>query len=531
MAILEDEKALLEQWIKSAEGKKMQQYFDLAQADDLKAILKNSPDPGTLLEMVYDLLSSEKRKLEGSFFTPRYVADFMVRNALELYLSSHRSYAELCAVKILDPACGAGEFLLSALDILLEKRRSFEPDVPINELTKSIIKNNLYGIDCNNNSLQLLLERLKALSGGEVDLEHFVNKDVLDYYPASSCFNDNIKFDLVIGNPPYVSFGLRNVKKLQKDRADELKKRFVNSAEYKINIYALFMESALDSTAENGVNSFIVPDSFLCGQYFGKIRNFLLEHSAFESIMFIRKKIFRAVPGSLVIYNICKSPIKADHKFKSLIVEENAPFPGSGNGYLMKQSEFKNNFRQRFRLFFDPETHNFVRRIEEESVCKLGDLVTLASGLIARHGKNSIISDVPRSDGDFRSGIISGRSVVAGKILYGDCKYINCDPSAIKSGLGKVDYSQKKLLIRQTGDRIISAVDDRGLLVLNNLHIATAKNPSLDLERLSAYLNSSTMLKYYQSVTLEAHRAMAQIDLETLRELPMPEDFSGLSGQ
>ena len=61
--------------------------------------------------------------------------------------------------------------------------------------------------------------------------------------------------------------------------------------------------------------------------------------------------------------------------------------------------------------------------------------------------------------------------------------------------------------------------------MLNNLHVGTARKSDLDLEKLSDYLNSEEMLFYYQAITMESGRAMAQTDLETLRELPMPEYF------
>ena len=92
---------------------------------------------------------------------------------------------------------------------------------------------------------------------------------------------------------------------------------------------------------------------------------------------------------------------------------------------------------------------------------------------------------------------------------------------AVKSGIGKIDYDSDKILIRQTGDKIIAAVDYNKLVVLNNIHIAVSKVSSLDLECMSEYLNSDFLRRYYQAVTLESGRAMAQVDLETLRELPV----------
>ena len=60
---------------------------------------------------------------------------------------------------------------------------------------------------------------------------------------------------------------------------------------------------------------------------------------------------------------------------------------------------------------------------------------------------------------------------------------------------------------------------------MNNLHVGISKKPQLDLDKLVQYLNSDELNFYYQTVTMEFARPMAQVDLETLRELPLAEDF------
>ena len=164
--------------------------------------------------------------------------------------------------------------------------------------------------------------------------------------------------------------------------------------------------------------------------------------------------------------------------------------------------------------------------MENKSVCKLNDLIEISSGLIARNGKSSIVADTPQAAGNWQPGLTSGKEISSDGTINYHGKFINCDPEKIKSGLKNIDYSQPKILIRQTGDRITSAVDRSGLLVLNNIHVGIARNNNLDLEQLNEYLNSDEMCAYYQAITLEAARPMVQTDLETLRELPMKEFFT-----
>ena len=75
--------------------------------------------------------------------------------------------------------------------------------------------------------------------------------------------------------------------------------------------------------------------------------------------------------------------------------------------------------------------------------------------------------------------------------------------------------------MRQTGDSIICAYDDSGLLALNNVHIGNRISESYDLKYVTAILNSSLMDWYYRTISLESGRTMAQTDIETVGGLPI----------
>ena len=77
-------------------------------------------------------------------------------------------------------------------------------------------------------------------------------------------------FDLTIANPPYISFGLRGNKAATKKWAEKVRGLYPGSAEYKISVYALFIDLALRVAAKPGVVCYITPDSFLLGRYFSK---------------------------------------------------------------------------------------------------------------------------------------------------------------------------------------------------------------------------------------------------------------------
>ena len=121
----------------------------------------------------------------------------------------------------------------------------------------------------------------------------------------SEVFHDHGEggFDVVIANPPYVSYGLRGGQKMTEAEKEFLRKNFPNSAEYKISLYAIFMDRGLQITkSDGGIETYIVPDSFLLGRYFSKIREFILQISEIGHILLLPFSVFQATVGFSVVY-------------------------------------------------------------------------------------------------------------------------------------------------------------------------------------------------------------------------------------
>ena len=98
----------------------------------------------------------------------------------------------------------------------------------------------------------------------------------------------------------------------------------------------------------------------------------------------------------------------------------------------------------------------------------------------------------------------------------------------------------EKILVRQTGDRLVAALDREGFYHLNNIHSFSDKKLKKELikdqqgnnttvkvpfalEFFTALMNSNLFLYLYRLKTREAGRALAQIDIETLEAMPVPD--------
>lgn len=189
--------------------------------------------------------------------------------------------------------------------------------------------------------------------------------------------------------------------------------------------------------------------------------------------------------------------------------------------FSYSQSHFNSLNHQRFRLFFDKKVMDLISKIEAGSK-ELGNFMTGRTGVRSLIGQKQIISKEKRGE-TWQRGLISGSQILKYKVVD-EGNYINIDPKLLNKG--GWDYEvihNPKILVRQTGDTLIAAVDYDGFYHLNNIHSFTLNNNRLGLLYLLVIFNSKLFVFYYKTISLEADRAMAQTDIETLETLPVKE--------
>jgi hypothetical protein len=202
------------------------------------------------------------------------------------------------------------------------------------------------------------------------------------------------------------------------------------------------------------------------------------------------------------------------------------------------------------RIYRDAEEISFLSRIQSCPL-RFRDVAWTYSGLIARHGQQSVQARQPQESfllrdpsgrdlfadpaaGErWRPALLSGSEILAYRVVWGGGHvYWPAErldvPKVYKSGYDIGRYEKPKVFLRQTGDRLTAAVDRRGLLCLNNLHLmGSSENAGISPLVLAGVLMSAPVQRTYRIISLESARPLAQVDLKMVEGLPYPADSAG----
>lgn len=490
------------------------------------------PRDPMLLGEIYEQ-TTKGRRAQGIYYTPAAVVDFILKQTVALY-----DIVQNPRLKILDPACGCGYFLLKAYDVLWEKFRSDraalsgrypEEDWSDAGIHRHILRYNLWGADIDPVAAEVAASSLKLKHMPvEVRRPNILICDSLHRAETKQELSQakefwSSQYQFVIGNPPYLSFGLRGTASMDPDYADYLRSVFKESAEYKLSYYVLFMQRGIERLCEGGKLGFIVPDSFLLGRYYSKIRKYILENTAIETIAHMTSPVFKNATVGMSAICILRRQTEASRRLKQNV----AVYQAHTAADLIKalpccnysQEYFAGLPHNRIRLFFDLTVKNLVDRIEQNGQ-PLRHYCTGHTGVRSLTRQNEIISQCQNGP-EWKPGLVSGRQIQRYAITY-EGHWLQIHPDKLyKGGWCREIIEQRKILVRQTGFTLTAAIDEAGYYHLNNIHCFILCNQKVTLDYLLLLLNSRLMAFYYHAVTMEYGRAMAQTDIETLELLPV----------
>jgi adenine-specific DNA-methyltransferase len=228
------------------------------------------------LSLLYSgLLPADWRAKHGIYYTPPGVAERLLDQA-------HRAGTDWAKAHILDPAAGAGAFLVPAVARVLDSLGNCVPAIAVQNINARLRG---FELDAFAAWLTEVFVEVAALevvvSSGRRIGKIIEVRDSLDEPIQEG------RFDLVVGNPPFGKL------RLSADR----RARFSRSLYGHANLYGVFTDLAIRHARAGGLVSFLTPSSFLAGEYFKNLRGLLGRAAPPIEIDFValRKGVFEDV--------------------------------------------------------------------------------------------------------------------------------------------------------------------------------------------------------------------------------------------
>ena len=298
-----------------------------------------------LIEPVGKEKHKTRRKKEGAFYTPEFITRYIVEQSLgpvlderferlrtnvadaasgtaKMALTDPRVYdldslnkpqrdaligfweqwqEELSTIRILDPACGSGAFLIEAFDQLHtayqqsnERLEELRGQRSLFDLDRRILQHNLFGVDLNAEAVQICrlslwiktAERGKALTsldnaiqvGNSVVDDIAVHEKAFDWkaaFPEVACGGG---FDVIVSNPPYIR------QEWLAEFKPHWEQRF-KSYHGAADIFTYFFELGLELLRDKGRLGFITSGSWVRGNFGSPLRGYLASESKIESLI------------------------------------------------------------------------------------------------------------------------------------------------------------------------------------------------------------------------------------------------------
>ena len=509
--------------------------------------------------------SKTKRKKDGVFYTPKYITKYIVKNtvgklceekkqALAILEEEYFTYKKrqkltiqglvekletyrkwLLQLTICDPACGSGAFLNQALDFLIEEHqyidelqaKLFGDDLVMSDMENSILENNLFGVDLNEESVEIAKlslwlrtaqpnRKLNDLNGNLkcgnslIDDATVAGDKAFSWQQAFPKVFEKGGFDVIIGNPPYVfTRGNDHFKDLNEFIWSKYKHN-----KGKLNLYSIFLELTMSTLLKpKGTMGFITPETFIRTSTYQDIRKFVINNFNLRSIQVYGIGVFENVTAETVVMII-------DNKFENDNIAYFEKIINQNTSLIYK--EIQNNFNStpenRFVYGNSKSDETLFKKLKENDI-NLGEIVDVRNGVATKSGKNDFISKTILTD-KYKKLLEAPEIFRYGFKWTGN--YINYDKEALHRPRKEETFLSDKIMIQRVSSRLICSFDNEQFYTFNSVNNLIIINHNFNLKYIIAILNSKIIDYFYRkNYSLDASYTIT-VTKQNLDSMPIP---------
>ncbi|OGP89208.1 MAG: hypothetical protein A2157_12010 [Deltaproteobacteria bacterium RBG_16_47_11] len=511
-------------------------------------------------------LKPEIRKAGGIYYTPEYVVDYIVKNTVGK-LVQKLTLSKVKKLRILDPACGSGSFLIRAYDEMLhyyknkkkqqkktqEKQgkldlrgQEVEPVLRIDEKAKILLEH-IFGVDIDEQAvevtkLSLMLKMLDGeyglvpgravlpmldknircgnslIAGDTLELKKYFGEDWYEVKPFN--WNDEFKrimveedgFDTVIGNPPY---GM-----ISDERSKNYFVKHFETPEGRFDNYELFIERAIKLCRPHGLLGYIVPSPLLSNLYTRNLRRYILDRHAIHEITNLSMDVFSDPTIHTCIIILARGRVPSQTVAIRRQVSTIQDLDGDYD-YSIKQRGLGKNKNVTFDIFLDPVSSGLMEKLLSNSR-PLGEICFIRQCI--KTGKDeAYVRFFDKTPGNPWKPTLRGRSISRYTTLERNL-YVKYGLWLARNWKNKSFYETPKIAIRETGDRIIATLDLENRYFLSSLYAIYPKsaNEPLSLLYILGLLNSNLATYFIKMVALNLTKgAFTKFRTNQLARLPI----------
>lgn len=358
----------------------------------------------------------------------------------EKHLTFWREYrSKVLNIKVIDPACGSGAFLIAAYDYLKKEldeindriadlkgrtQELFDGD----EMYDASLENEylikcLYGVDLNPESVEIsklslwlrTLTKDKPLTNLDDNIKSGNSITEFDFHEEFSEVFAKGGFDVVIGNPPYVEQKkIKDIKHILEEKYDTY-----NSM---ADLYCYFYELAIKMLKTGGIMGYITSNSWLNVDYGINIRKLLNNYYIIEIEDHNGEKIFSDAQVETNII-ILKKIERKNTDIKIVLTKENKTF-------YFNQEEF---VEEKGFLFLDNNLEKLRKRLDENGEplknwkikMNRGIVTGLDKAFIIEKEKYDELTKKDRKNKEIIVPLLRGKNIGRYEINYQDLYLIN----------------------------------------------------------------------------------------------------------
>ncbi len=336
------------------------------------------------------------------------------------------------------------------------------------------------------------------------------------FFDPEWMFHASEGFDIVIGNPPYGAKLSTEEKKLYYS--------IYKHQSYQLDTYLLFIEKSIQLLKTNGVNAFIIPNTWLINLKLETFRKYIVEQNTILNIVHYHKNVFEnaVVDTQVVIFKkqISENNLVSIHEYinidKPLIT-------------TVSQDKWKNLNGEPINIFIDENTQEIIDKIKQIGT-PLSEICNVTIGMKPYQvgkGKpkqtketvdNRIFDAEGKIDNEYRE-LLRGKDINKYITLWDGKRWIKYGDFLAEPRYSANFDLPEKIVIRQTSDRLIATLDTKKFVCMNNLHIVNPKDKNYNLRYILAIINSRIIDFYYETLNPEKGEALAEVKKENVEKL------------